>query len=91
MCVCVSECVCVCHCLLAVTSGGRPVIPYSVPTDVASIIAACWSQRAEDRPSFDTVLAQLNAVITQLKAQANTQGSARLSDISVTLTTTGAW
>jgi serine/threonine protein kinase len=49
-----------------VRSGGRPVIPSSVNSDVAALIADCWAQDADARPTAGQVVTRLNAVIKQL-------------------------
>ncbi len=51
------------HPLIAQVSGTRPVIPTELPTALSNIISACWAQKPEDRPSFTTVLQQLETAI----------------------------
>ena len=52
----------------SVRSGGRPVIPPSVRADVAALIADCWAQDADARPTASQVVTRLNAIIKQLAA-----------------------
>ncbi len=44
-------------------AGERPPIPEDIAPELASIITACWAQKAEDRPSFTDVLARLEPAI----------------------------
>jgi eukaryotic-like serine/threonine-protein kinase len=50
----------------SVLGGGRPVIPTSVHSDVAALIAVCWAQEAGARPTASQVVTRLNSVIKQL-------------------------
>ena len=48
---------------LAVLKGTRPGIPEGIPPNLVglwNIAQECWSQNPWDRPSFPTVLDQLN-------------------------------
>ena len=38
-----------------ILSGGRPVIPDSVPDSVSSLMTRCWAEKPSARPSFDQV------------------------------------
>jgi serine/threonine protein kinase len=52
----------------SVRSGGRPVIPSSVHSDISALITDCWAQEPGDRPTAGQMVARLNAVIKQLAA-----------------------
>ena len=43
--------------------GARPEIPVFVPTDVQSIIRACWNQEWTHRPSAEQILMQLRTTM----------------------------
>jgi len=58
-----------------VCEGGRPTIPYYVPSTYQQIITACWATTPSSRPSFPTILTLLDncqhdkpAIPTYLKA-----------------------
>lgn len=48
--------------------GRRPEIPPWVPSPLSSLIQACWSPNPSQRPSFDSILAQLNGIKLQMEA-----------------------
>lgn len=41
------------------TQGARPTIPDGCPAEFRDLIEACWSEQADDRPSFREVLERL--------------------------------
>ena len=49
-----------------VTSGYRPRIPKGVTSKMASLLKRCWSQKAEERPSFDEIYEELSGDFSML-------------------------
>jgi serine/threonine protein kinase len=51
-----------------VLSGLRPAIPEDrVRPEVASLIAACWAQQQSARPTFESIVASLQAQVSSLR------------------------
>ncbi|KAK8900331.1 hypothetical protein M9Y10_002655 [Tritrichomonas musculus] len=50
--------------LKKVTSGIRPEFTEGVPEKMKELITRCWSQAAEDRPSFDEIFEELAGAIS---------------------------
>lgn len=48
--------------------GFRPTIPQHLPRALQELIAACWSQDPLKRPSFCTIIAQLEELRPELQA-----------------------
>lgn len=40
-------------------SENLPILPSCIPIELASLIEACWSPCAHDRPSFDVIVCKL--------------------------------
>lgn len=51
-----------------VCGGGRPAIPENTPPPIAELIGQCWQQRAEDRPSINIAIQELEEKQPQIFA-----------------------
>jgi hypothetical protein len=48
-----------------VLAGQRPPVDLSVPKQLQDLISTCWDQQPEQRPTFVSILEQLNAMLKQ--------------------------
>ena len=46
----------------------RLALPETCPSDLCALIAACWAERADDRPPFSEVVRSIRAMRGQLDA-----------------------
>lgn len=47
--------------IIRVLNGLRPEIPAGAPADMASMVRSCWAGKAEDRPTFSSIMERIGS------------------------------
>eukprot|EP00842_Homolaphlyctis_polyrhiza_P001077 jgi/Hompol1/1970/HPOL_005805-RA len=50
---------------MRIAGGRRPDLPPTIPESLWSLVEQCWNQDPAKRPSFDTIVSQLDAIISE--------------------------